>query len=63
MVVHLFTLGTNRRLVLKIMGPKERIPTLSAAGLQRWALLLSTYSYELEYEQVLKNNEADTFSR
>ena len=44
-----FTLVTNHRPLLRIVGAKEGVPTLAAARLQRWALILSAYSYELEY--------------
>ena len=58
-----FTLVTDHRPLLKILGPKEGIPTLAAARLQRWALILSAYSYDLEYIQGVENVEADMLSR
>ena len=31
-------------------NPKSAIPTLAAARMQRWALVLSAYDYETEYK-------------
>ena len=36
-----FTLITDHKPLTAILGPKKGIPTLAAARLQRWALLLS----------------------
>ena len=58
-----FTLATNHRPLLRILGAKEGVPTLAAARLQRWALILSVYSYELEYRAGQDNKEADVLSR
>ena len=38
-----FTLITDHKPLTAIFGPKKGIPTLAAARLQRWALLLSAY--------------------
>jgi hypothetical protein len=47
MVGREFTLVTDHRPLLKILGPQEGVSTLAAARLQRWALLLSAYNYKL----------------
>ena len=44
-----FVLVTDHKLLLSIFGPKCAIPPLAAARLQRWAVLLSAYSYEVEF--------------
>ena len=40
-----FTLVTDHRLLLKILGPKEGVSSLAAARLQQWALILSACNY------------------
>ena len=44
-----FPLVTDHKPLLSIFGPKYVIPPLAAAPLQRWAVLLSAYSYEVEF--------------
>ena len=57
------TLVTDHRPLLKILGPKQGIPTLAAARLQRWAIVLSAYDYDLEFTPGIHNQEADMLSR
>ena len=42
-----FTLVTDYRLLLRILGLHVGVPTLAAAHLQRLALILSEYDYEI----------------
>ena len=58
-----FTLMTDHQPLLKILGPHEGVPTLAAARLQRWALILSAYRYNLQYTPGLDNVEANPLSR
>ena len=44
-----FTIVTDHKPLLAILGPKKNIPTLAAVRMQRWALLLSAYNYTIEY--------------
>ena len=46
-----------------IFGPKKGIPPLAAARLQRCALLLSAYSYEIEFKPTDAHRNADELSR
>ena len=46
-----------------MLGPKSGIPTLAAARLQRWALLLAAYQYDIEYRSTEKHANADCLSR
>ena len=46
-----------------MFGPNKSIPTLAAARLQRWALLLSAYNYEIKYRPTQNHSNADTLSR
>ena len=58
-----FTLVTDHRPLLRILGAKKGVHTLAAARLQRWAVIFSAYSYELEYRAGQDNKEADVLSR
>ena len=58
-----FTLVTDHKPLLKILGPYEGVPTLAASRLQRWALILSAYKYRLQYKPGTDNKEADLLSR
>ena len=44
-----FTLVTDHRLLTTILSPKRGIPSLAAARLQRWAIILSAYWYDIEF--------------
>lgn len=65
---HKYILGQNIKIVtdhkplLGILGESKPIPEHSSARVQRWALTLSAYSYNLEYRPGKENN-ADLFSR
>ena len=58
-----FTLFTDHRPLLKILGPYEGVATLAAARLQRWVLLLSAYNCNLKFKSGVDNKEADLLSR
>ena len=44
-----FTLITDYKPLTTILGPKKGTPPLAAARLQRWAVLLSAYKYQIEF--------------
>ena len=48
---------------MTILGPKKGIPSLAAARLQRWAILLSAYNYEIEFKSTHEHSNADGLSR
>ena len=58
-----FTLFTDHKPLLTILEPKKAIPTLAAARLQRWALLLASYTYEIECKSSQRHSNADALSR
>ena len=41
-----------------ILGPRTGIPTLAASRLQRWALILSAYMYEIMFRPTLEHSNA-----
>ena len=43
-------LFTDHKPLTVILGPKKGIPSLAAARLQRWAILLSAYDYEINFK-------------
>ena len=57
-----FTLLTDHKPLTTIFGPKRGVPTLAAARLQRWALILSTYSYDVEFRPTQQHSNADMLS-
>ncbi|XP_057692513.1 uncharacterized protein K02A2.6-like [Corythoichthys intestinalis] len=58
-----FTLLTDHRPLTTILGPHTGIPSLAAARLQRWALLLSAHSYDIKYRKSDLHCNADGLSR
>jgi len=58
-----FTLETDHKPLLTILGPKSAVPTLAAARLQRWALILASYHYEVVFRRTSEHSNADGLSR
>ena len=58
-----FTLVTDHKLLTVILGPKKGIHALSAARMQRWALLLSAYIYDIRFRPTQAHGNADGLSR
>ena len=58
-----FTLVTDHKPLTSILGPKKGVSAVAAARLQRWALLLSAYTYELEFRATALHSNADALSR
>lgn len=58
-----FTLLTDHMPLKSIFNPKKNIPTLAAARLQRWALILSSYQYDIKYRKGSEMSNADAMSR
>ncbi len=58
-----FTLITGHKPLLEILEPKAAIPTLAALRMQRWALVLMAYNYDIEYRKSADHMNADAMSR
>ena len=58
-----FLLVTDHKPLTTLLGPKSGIPTLAAARLQRWALILAAYQYDIEYRSTEKHGNVDCLSR
>ena len=58
-----FTMRTNHRPLTKIFGPKTDIPSMAAARMQRWALVLSGYQCNIENIPSKENANADMLSK
>ena len=53
-----FTPVTDHQPLAAILSPKAGLPALVAARLQRWAIILNAYSYDLEYKATSKTRNA-----
>ena len=58
-----FKLITDHKPLLSIFHPQKKIPETTAARLQRWAILLMAYEYEIEYRGSKDHTNADSLSR
>ena len=57
-----FTLLTDHKPLTTILGPHNAIPTLAAARLQRWAIILSAYQYNIVFRRTEEHANADGLS-
>ena len=58
-----FTLVTDHKPLTTVLNPRKGLPTLAAARMQRWALLLPAYQYDIEFRSTSEHANADGFSR
>ena len=58
-----FSLITDHKPLTLILGPKRGIPVLAVSRLQRWAIQLGAYQYDIEYRSSKNNANADALSR
>ena len=54
---------TDHKPLLSILSPKANIPPMTAARMQRWAIFLSAYNYNIEFRGTMKHANADSLSR
>ena len=57
------TILTDHCPLLTLFGPQQTVPTHAAARLQRWALILASYYYKIEYRSTAAHADADSMSR
>lgn len=58
-----FRLITDHQSLTTILGPKKGVPTMAAARLQRWAVTLSAYDYDIVYRKSADHANCDFLSR
>lgn len=58
-----FIVTTDHKPLLGLLGENRPIPAMASSRLQRWALTLSAYHYQLMYKPGSSNANADGFSR
>ena len=58
-----FTLLTDHRPLTTILSPCKAIPSMAAARMQRWALLLAAHDYSIQYREAARHGNADGLSR
>ena len=57
-----FTIITDHKPLTSILSHKKEIPSLAAVMLQKWAILLSAYYYNVQYCPISQHNDADMLS-
>ena len=58
-----FTIITDHRPLLTLLAPDKPAPMHTAARLQRWSLILSSYKYNLQFRKTSEHLDADCMSR
>lgn len=58
-----FILETDHKPLTVIFGQKKGVPVMAAARLQRWAIQLGAYSYEIRFRSTQAHANADALSR
>uniref|UniRef100_A0AAV2L2F4 Gypsy retrotransposon integrase-like protein 1 n=1 Tax=Knipowitschia caucasica TaxID=637954 RepID=A0AAV2L2F4_KNICA len=58
-----FNLITDHKPLLTLFGEHKGLPTMAAARIQRWAIILSAYDYHIIYRQSDEHGNADGLSR
>lgn len=58
-----FTILSDHKPLERIFGPKTAIPTIAALRLQRWAIMLAAFDYDIKHVAAKDNVLADALSR
>ena len=62
-LVQLSSIKVTDHKPLVILGPKNLIPSLAAVRLEKWAVPLSEYQYDIEFRPTKEDCNADGLSR
>ena len=58
-----FQLITDHKPLVTIFHPNKGIPETASSRLQRWAIILSAYDYQVKYQPSAQHGNADGLSR
>ena len=58
-----FTILTDHKPLERVFHPDKATPQMAAARIQRWALILASYTYSIQYKEGSQNANADALSR
>ena len=58
-----FTIWTDHKPLQRIFGPRHAIPVLATHRLQRWALILAVFDYDIQFVTSQQNAIGDALSR
>ena len=58
-----FTIQTDHKPLLGLLGEQKSLPLMASPRMVRWALLLGAYDYRLEYRPGSKQGHCDALSR
>ncbi len=58
-----FKLVTDHKPLLFIFSPDKQIPQMAASRLQRWAIILASYEFDIVYQPTDEHGNADGLSR
>ncbi|KAL7724906.1 hypothetical protein ACLKA6_020042 [Drosophila palustris] len=58
-----FILITDHKPLVTIFNPSKHLPTMTSNRLQRWAITLMAYNFEIKYRSTAAHGNADALSR
>ena len=58
-----FKIYTDNLALKNLLSEKQAVPRNSSARVQRWALMLSSYDYQITFRPTFKHSNADALSR
>lgn len=60
---HEFTILTDHKPLVSLLGENRGVPSMCSGRIQRWSLMLSAYQYTLTFRPGTQNHNADGLSR